>query len=207
MHCALVKRASAPLLTQTLWCCLVGLLTFGCACASVSAQLPKSLPVTLTRKQAEFDCGSAALATLLSFYTDRAVEPDDLVRSQSFTTDEWQRVRREGFSLGQLAGMAAALKVNPSITRLPSPALLSVPLTVLVYRRLPTGPHFSALTGIEGQRVPLADPTQGALMWTLNQFLRARAPDGLGLHLSVKGAPVWSAPDPARQCSLRRRCG
>lgn len=199
MHCALVKRASAPLLTQTLWCCLVGLMAFGCACASVLAQPPKSLPVTLTRQQAGFDCGSAALATLLSFYTDRAVEPDDLVRSQSFTTDEWQRVRREGFSLSQLADMAAALKVEPSVTRLPSRALLSVPLPVLVYLRLPTGPHFSVLTGVAGQRVTLADPTQGALMWTLNQFLRAWAPDGQGLLLSVTGAPVWSASDPARQ--------
>ena len=199
MHCALVKRAFAPLLTQTLWCCLVGLMAFGCACASVLAQPPKSLPVTLTRQQAGFDCGSAALATLLSFYTDRAVEPDDLVRSQSFTTDEWQRVRREGFSLSQLADMAAALKVEPSVTRLPSRALLSVPLPVLVYLRLPTGPHFSVLTGVAGQRVTLADPTQGALMWTLNQFLRAWAPDGQGLLLSVKGAPVWSASDPARQ--------
>ena len=199
MHCALVKRASASLLTQTLWCSLVGLMAFGCACASVLAQPPKSLPVTLTRQQAGFDCGSAALATLLSFYTDRAVEPDDLVRSQSFTTDEWQRVWREGFSLSQLADMAAALKVEPSLTRLPSRALLSVPLPVLVYLRLPTGTHFSVLTGVAGQRVTLADPTQGTLMWTLNQFLRAWAPDGWGLLLSVKGAPVWSAPDPARR--------
>lgn len=174
-------------------------MTFGCACASVSAQPPKSLPVTLTRQQAEFDCGSAALATLLSFYTDRAVEPDHLIRSRSFTTDEWQRVRREGFSLSQLADMAAALKAEPSVTRLPSRALSSVPLPVLVYLRLPTGPHFSVLTGIAGRRVTLADPTQGALMWTLNQFLRAWAPDGLGLLLSVKGAPVWSAPGPVRQ--------
>ena len=199
MHCALVQRAPAPSVSQALWCCVVGLMTFGCACASVLAQPPKSLPVTLTRQQAGFDCGTAALATLLSFYTNRAVEPDDLVRSQSFTTDEWLRVRREGFSLVQLADMAAALKVKPSVTRLPSRALLSVPLPVLVYLRLPTGPHFSVLTGIAGQRVTLADPTQGALMWTLNQFLRAWAPDGLGLLLSVKGAPVWSAPDPARQ--------
>ena len=199
MHCALFKRASLLPLTQALWCCVVGPMTFGCACASVLAQPPKSLPVTLTRQQAGFDCGSAALATLLSFYTDRAVEPDDLVRSQSFTTDEWQRVRREGFSLVYLADMAAALKVKPSVTRLPSRALLSVPLPVLVYLRLPTGPHFSVLTGIAGQRVTLADPTQGALMWTLNQFLRAWAPDGQGLLLSVKGAPVWSASDPARQ--------
>ena len=199
MHRALFKPASLLPLTQALWCCVVGLMTFGCACASVLAQPPKSLPVTLTRQQAGFDCGSAALATLLSFYTDRAVEPDVLVRSQSFTTDEWQRVRREGFSLVQLAHMAAALKVKPSVTRLPSRALLSVPLPVLVYLRLPTGPHFSVLTGIAGQRVTLADPSQGALMWTLNQFLRAWAPDGQGLLLSVKGAPVWSASDPARQ--------
>ena len=73
-------------------------------------------------------------------------------------------MRRLGFSLGQVAGMATALKVKPSLTRLPSLALLSMPLPVLVYPRLPTGPHFSVHTGIVGQRVTLADPTQGALM-------------------------------------------
>ena len=62
-----------------------------------------------------------------------------------------------------------------------------------------TGDVSVSRTGIAGQRVTMADPTQGALMWTLNQFLRACAPDGMGLLLSVKGAPVWSAPDPARQ--------
>ena len=199
MHCALGQRASAPFAKQALWCCVVGLMTFWCICASASAQPPKSLPVTLTRQQARFDCGSAALATLPSFYTDRAAEPNDLVRSRSFTTNEWQRVRREGFSLSTLADMAAALKVQPSVPRLPSPALSSVPLPVLVYHQLPTGPHFRVHTGIVGQRVTLADPTQGALMWTLNQFLRAWAPGGQGLLLSVKGAPVWSAPDPARR--------
>ena len=85
-------------------------------------------------------------------------------------------MRREGFSLSQLADMAAALKVEPSVTRLPSRALLSMPLPVLVYLRLPTGPHFSVLTAVAGQPVTLADPTQGALMWTLNQCLRAWAP-------------------------------
>ena len=59
--------------------------------------------------------------------------------------------------------MAAALKVEPSVTRLPSRALLSMPLPVLMYRRLPTGPNFSVLTAVEGPRVTFADPTQGAL--------------------------------------------
>ena len=66
----------------------------------------------------------------------------------------------------------AGVQSEPNVTRLPSRALSSVPLPVLVYLQLPTGPHFTVLTGIAGQRVTLADPTQGALMWTLNQFLR-----------------------------------
>ena len=154
MPCALVQRASAPLLTQTLWCCVVGLMAFGCACVSVLAQPPKSLPVTLARQQAGFDCGSAALATLLSFYTDRAVEPDDLVRSRSFTTNEWQRVRREGFSLSQLADMAAALKVATQRHAAAQPRAV---IGAATCAGVPPAAHRSAFHRAHGHRGPACD--------------------------------------------------
>lgn len=37
------------------------------------------------------------------------------------------------------------------------------------------GPHFSLLTGLAGHHVALADPSQGRLIWTHEDFLRARA--------------------------------
>lgn len=37
------------------------------------------------------------------------------------------------------------------------------------------GPHFSLLTGLAGHHVALADPSQGRLIWTPEDFLRARA--------------------------------
>ena len=36
-------------------------------------------------------------------------------------------------------------------------------------------PHFSLLTGLAGHHVALADPSQGRLIWTHEDFLRARA--------------------------------
>lgn len=37
------------------------------------------------------------------------------------------------------------------------------------------GPHFSLLTGLAGHHIALADPSQGRLIWTHEDFLRARA--------------------------------
>lgn len=183
--------ASSPRATQALMGCVAGLLAFGYAGEQVSAQPPRPLPVTLIRQQTEFDCGSAALATLLSFYADEEVEPARLIGARPWASDEWQGVQRDGFSLSQLAEMAAALNVQTSVLWLPIRSLSSIQLPVLVYLPLPSGPHFSVLTGIAGEHVTLADPSQGALLWTLGQFLSAWAPEGEGALLLVRAAPVW----------------
>ena len=52
------------------------------------------------------------------------------------------------------------------------------------------GPHFSLLTGLAGHHVALADPSQGRLIWTREDFLRAWAPRGEGYLLSLREDPA-----------------
>ena len=103
---------------------------------------------------------------------------------------EIRRIRGEGFSLEQLARLARDAGANPQVFRVSAGALSTLRLPVLVYLQLPTGPHFSLLTGLAGHHVALADPSQGHLIWPREDFLAAWAPRGEGYLLSLRAGPA-----------------
>ena len=103
---------------------------------------------------------------------------------------EIRRIRGEGFSLEQLARLARDAGANPRVFRVSARSLSTLRLPVLVYLQLPTGPHFSLLTGLAGHHVALADPSQGRLIWPREDFLAAWAPRGEGYLLSLREDPA-----------------
>ena len=98
---------------------------------------------------------------------------------------EWRRIQSTGFSLQQLVLMAEAYGASPQLIALTAAELQAMPLPLLVHLQLDTGPHFSVLTAIAGNRVTLADPSQGRLLWSLPEFLSAWAPEHRGLALAI----------------------
>ena len=103
---------------------------------------------------------------------------------------EITRILGEGFSLEQLARLAQDAGANPQVFRVSARSLSTLRLPVLVYLQLPTGPHFSLLTGLAGHHVALADPSQGRLIWPREDFLAAWAPRGEGYLLSLREDPA-----------------
>jgi len=103
---------------------------------------------------------------------------------------EITRIRGEGFSLEQLARLARDAGAHPRVFRVSARSLSTLRLPVLVYLQLPTGPHFSLLTGLAGHHVALADPSQGRLIWPREDFLAAWAPRGEGYLLSLREDPA-----------------
>jgi len=141
------------------------------------------------RQSATFDCGRAALATLLSHYAEHPVSAASLSEGIAWREAEWRRIQSTGFSLQQLVLMAEAFGAAPKLIALTAADLRTMPLPLLVHLQLTTGPHFSVLTGIAGDRVTLADPSQGRLLWSLSEFLSAWAPDHRGLALAITADP------------------
>ena len=144
----------------------------------------------IVRQRGDYDCGPAALATLMAAHSGTDLDPTTLMTGLGVSEVETKRIRDEGFSLEQLARLAQDAGANPQVIKISAASLSTVRLPVLVYLQLPTGPHFSLLTGLAGHHVALADPSQGRLIWTREDFLSAWAPRGDGYLLSLREDPV-----------------
>ena len=157
---------------------------------SASSQPVRVFEQEIVRQQGDFDCGPAALATMMAAHSDAHLDLKGLMARLSVSAAETARIREEGFSLEQLARLAQDAGANPQVVRVSAMSLATLRLPVLVYLQLPTGPHFSLLTGLAGHHVALADPSQGRLIWTREDFLIAWAPRGEGYLLSLREDPV-----------------
>jgi len=144
----------------------------------------------IVRQSGDYDCGPAALATLMAAHSGADFDLTGLMARLGVSVAEITRIRGEGFSLEQLARLARDAGAHPQVFRVSAGALSTLRLPVLVYLQLPTGPHFSLLTGLAGRRVALADPSQGRLIWPRENFLDAWAPDGEGYLLSLREGPA-----------------
>ena len=144
----------------------------------------------IVRQSGDYDCGPAALATLMAAHRGADFDLTGLIARLGVSAAETKRILGEGFSLEQLARLAQDAGASPQVLRLSARSLSTLRLPVLVYLQLPAGPHFSVLTGLARRNVALADPSQGRLIWTREDFLAAWAPRGEGYLLSLREGPA-----------------
>lgn len=112
------------------------------------------------RQQYDFSCGSAALATLLSYHYDFPVTEQEVFRDMFMRGDQ-PRIRREGFSLLDMKRYLASrgFTADGFEQALDKLAQAGLPAIVLVaengYR------HFVVVKGVQGGRVLIGDPAGG----------------------------------------------
>ena len=161
--------------------------------ATVAAAQPVRAPAQAITQGDTFDCGVAALATVLTLQQGREVMPRALINALPMTEVQHAVVKERGYSLYELARMAQAVGAKAGVYRLDVHSLERLPLPSLVYLSLPTGPHFSVVTDVVGESVALADPSRGFMIWPKAQFLAAWAPSGKGYTVTVTADPDASA--------------
>ena len=116
---------------------------------------------TTVRQQYDFSCGSAAVATLLTYQYGIAVDEAEVFRHMYATGDQ-ARIRAEGFSLLDMRRYLAARGFRADGFQVPLDKLPEhgLPAIVLVndrgYR------HFVVVRGLRQGRVLVADPARGS---------------------------------------------
>ncbi len=113
------------------------------------------------KQEHDFSCGSAALATLLTYHYDDPVTEETVFKAM-FARGNKEKIEREGFSL---LDMKRYLEANGYysdgyVTNLGKVAKVGKPVIVLINNGGYL--HFVVIKGIDGEKVLIGDPATGA---------------------------------------------
>jgi predicted double-glycine peptidase len=161
-------RRVAPLVV------LLGLLALSAPAGAIDLRVPHgggySVPVTslkearfrtTVRQQYDFSCGSAAVATLLTYQYGIAVDEAEVFRHMYATGDQ-PRIRAEGFSLLDMRRYLASRGFQADGFQVPLDRLLEQGLPAIVLVNDRGYRHFVVVRGLRHGRVLIADPARGS---------------------------------------------
>lgn len=124
---------------------------------------------TTIRQQFDFSCGSAALATLLTFHYDDPLSETEAFKAMYDAGDQ-VKIKKDGFSLLDIKNYlkTRGYRADGFRTTLEKLAGLGIPAIVLInqkgYR------HFVVVKGVTEGEVLLGDPSQGTRRMPREQF-------------------------------------
>lgn len=125
---------------------------------------------SVLRQQYDFSCGSAAVASLLSFHYEKPVTEQEVFANMLALADQ-DKVRQEGFSMLDMKRYLESEGYQADGFRMPLSGLreqVRVPVIALVtlggYR------HFVVIKGINEREVLVGDPARGLKAYSWNEF-------------------------------------
>jgi predicted double-glycine peptidase len=138
--------------------------------ANVGVKSWQQMRFTATvRQQYDFSCGSAALATLLTYHYNHPVS-EAAVFEAMFRAGDQQTIRRQGFSLLDMQVYLRSQGFQGDGFELPLEKLAAARLPAIVLVSDQGYNHFVVLKGIADGRVLLGDPANGARSVSLARF-------------------------------------
>ncbi|MFA9219466.1 MAG: C39 family peptidase [Sphingomonadaceae bacterium] len=144
----------------------------------VSSASSYNLPVTslkaarfrsTVRQQYDFSCGSAAVATLLTYHYQRPTSEQQAF-SGMYAGGDQARIRREGFSLLDMKRYLAELGFIADGYQLPLHKLDEAHVPAIVVINENGYHHFVVVKGLERERVLLGDPAGGTRALSRSAF-------------------------------------
>ena len=113
------------------------------------------------RQQYDFSCGSAALATLLTYHYGHPVS-EQRVFEHMYLHGDQARIRKEGFSMLDMQRFLAANGWRADGFELPLQKLVDAGLPAIVLVSARGYHHFVVIKGIAQERILVGDPSRGA---------------------------------------------
>jgi len=115
---------------------------------------------SVVRQQRDFSCGSAAVATLLSYHYDRQTGEEEVFQAM-FAAGDRQKIMAQGFSLLDMKLYLDALGYTADGFRVPLDKLSEVGVPAIVLLSIDGYKHFVVIKGITAEDVLVGDPSRG----------------------------------------------
>ena len=123
------------------------------------------------RQQYDFSCGSAALATLLTYHYAHPVSEQQVFEAMFLNGDQ-AKIRKEGFSLLDMQHYLAGTGWRADGVQLPRQKLVDARLPAIVLIADKGYHHFVVIKGVSDGRILVGDPSSGARAMTRAAFER-----------------------------------
>ncbi|MHB1287335.1 MAG: C39 family peptidase [Leptospirales bacterium] len=137
---------------------------------TVRAQSYKELKFRdVVRQEYDFSCGSAAVATLLTFGYLRPTSETEAFEAMYKAGDK-KKIEKHGFSLLDIKQYLASLGYKSDGFRLPLQKLMDLRLPAIVLIEVNGYKHFVVIKGLSDQNVLIGDPAMGLRMDTRSHF-------------------------------------
>jgi uncharacterized protein len=121
------------------------------------------------RQQHDFSCGSAAVATLLTYHYDDPVTEETVFKAM-FERGNKEKIQRDGFSLLDMKRYLEANGYHSDgyITTLNKVAKVGIPVIVLINNGGYL--HFVVIKGLDDEKVLIGDPATGSRTLLRQEF-------------------------------------
>lgn len=115
---------------------------------------------TVVPQQYDFSCGSAAVATLLTYHYDHPVTEDQVFQVM-FKSGDREKIKTEGFSMLDMKKYLDRLGFRSDGFRMSLKQLVKIGIPGITLINTKGYRHFVVIKGIEGGQVLVGDPVAG----------------------------------------------
>lgn len=123
----------------------------------------------VVKQQYDFSCGSAALATLLTFHYEKPVSETD-VFTEMFEVGDQERIRRLGFSLLDMKKYLKTHELRADGFKLSIEKLANLGVPSIALIETSGYKHFVVVKGMAGDKLLLGDPARGSRAMPIEEF-------------------------------------
>jgi uncharacterized protein len=156
--------------------------------ATVKVMSWREIPFrTVVRQQYDFSCGSAAVATLLTYHYGRKTSEVDVFKSM-FAVGDQEKIRRVGFSMLDMKRYLDSQQIKADGFRLSTAELAQRAEPAIVLIDLGKYRHFVVVKGVSNEKILVGDPALGLKIYTLAEFGKIWNGIAFGIH-SAQGLP------------------
>ena len=121
------------------------------------------------RQQYDFSCGSAAVASLLSFHYGIEAS-ENAIFEYMFKNGDREKIEEQGFSMLDMKDYLRSIGLNAEGYNIPIEIFRKIQIPAITIVNFDGYMHFVVIKGINSKNIILGDPSRGTLVLPIEEF-------------------------------------